>query len=90
MIKYIIAIAVLWFLYRISTKKGEKIVVKKDTKIDFKKIENNYLLKLFKNVTFRSSYILIIRSFPILPHILGSYIIASSKIKKKEIDTTGI
>ena len=51
----------------------------------FKKIENNYLLKLFKNVTFRSSYILIIRSLPILPHILGSYIIASSKIKKKVI-----
>ncbi len=51
----------------------------------FKKIENNYLLKLFKNLTFRSSYILIIRSFPILPHILGSYIIASSKIKKNEI-----
>ena len=51
----------------------------------FKKIENNYLLKLFKNLSFRSSYILIIRSFPILPHILGSYIVASSKIKKKEI-----
>ena len=51
----------------------------------FKKIENNYLLKLSKNLTFRSSYILIIRSFPILPHILGSYIIASSKIKKKFI-----
>ena len=51
----------------------------------FKKIENNYLLKLFKNLTFRSSYILIIRSFPILPHILGSYIIASSKIQKKVI-----
>ncbi len=51
----------------------------------FKKIENNYLLKLFKNLTFKSTYILIIRSFPILPHILGSYIIASSKIKKKEI-----
>ena len=51
----------------------------------FKKIENNYLFKLFKNVTFRSFYILIIRSFPILPHILGSYIIASSKIKKKII-----
>ena len=51
----------------------------------FKKIENNYLLKLFKNVTFRSFYILIIRSFPILPHILGSYIIASSKIKKRVI-----
>ena len=51
----------------------------------FKKIENNYLLKLFKNLTFRSSYIIIIRSFPILPHILGSYIIASSKIKKNVI-----
>ncbi len=51
----------------------------------FKKIENNYLLKLFKNFDFRSSYIIIIRSFPILPHILGSYIIASSKIQKKVI-----
>ena len=51
----------------------------------FRKIENNYLLNLFKNFTFRSFYILIIRSFPILPHILGSYIIASSKIQKKVI-----
>ena len=51
----------------------------------YKKLENNYFLKLFKNLTFRSSYILVIRSFPILPHILGSYIIASSKIKKKVI-----
>ena len=51
----------------------------------YKKLENNYFLKLFKNLTFRSSYILIIRSFPILPHILGSYIIASSKIQKKFI-----
>ena len=51
----------------------------------YKKLENNYFFKLFKNLTFRSSYILIIRSFPILPHILGSYIIASSKIQKKFI-----
>ena len=51
----------------------------------YKKLENNYFLKLFENFTFRSSYILIIRSFPILPHILGSYIIASSKIKEKVI-----
>jgi len=51
----------------------------------FKNQEKNYLLKLFERITFRSSYILIIRSFPILPHILGSYIIASSKIKKKVI-----
>jgi len=40
MIKYIISVAVLWFIYRISTKKNEKIIVKKDTKIDFKKIKD--------------------------------------------------
>ncbi len=50
----------------------------------FKKTGKNYLLK-FENVTFRSFYILIIRSFPILPHVLGSYIIASSKINKNVI-----
>ena len=47
--------------------------------------EKNTLYKYFKNVTFKSFYILIIRSFPIIPHILGSYIIASSKLKKRVI-----
>ena len=47
--------------------------------------EKNNLYQFFDNITFRSFYILIIRSFPILPHVLGSYIIASSKIKKKVI-----
>ena len=51
----------------------------------YKKLKNNYFSQLFENITFRSSYVIIIRSFPILPHILGSYIIASSKIKKKII-----
>ena len=51
----------------------------------FKKTEKNYFLKFFENATFRSSYILVIRSFPILPHVLGSYIIASSRIKKRFI-----
>ncbi len=50
-----------------------------------KKQEKNNMYKFFVNVTFKSSYILIIRSFPILPHVLGSYIIASSKIKKEVI-----
>ena len=50
-----------------------------------KKLENNNVYKFFKSVTFKSFYILIIRSFPILPHVLGSYIIASSKISKKVI-----
>ena len=49
------------------------------------KPEKNNLYKFFDNITFRSFYILIIRSFPILPHVLGSYIIASSKIKNKVI-----
>ena len=50
-----------------------------------KKPEKNQFYRIFKNVTFKSFYILIIRSFPILPHFLGSYFIASSKIKKKAI-----
>jgi hypothetical protein len=50
-----------------------------------KKLKKNNMYKFFENVTFRSFYILIIRSFPILPHVLGSYIIASSKIKKRAI-----
>ena len=63
-----------------------KINLKISTSIFFlKKTEKNYFLKLFENVTFKSSYILVIRSFPIFPHVLGSYIIASSRIKKKFI-----
>jgi len=62
-----------------------KINFKLSRSIFFRRLENNNLLKLFENLTFRSFYILIIRSFPILPHILGSYIIASSKIKKNII-----
>ena len=50
-----------------------------------KKPEKNNLYQFFENISFRSFYILIIRSFPILPHALGSYIIASSNIKKKVI-----
>ena len=50
-----------------------------------KKPGKNNLYKFFDKITFSPFYILIIRSFPILPHVLGSYIIASSKIKKKVI-----
>ena len=50
-----------------------------------KKPKKNNIYKFFENVSFRSFYILIIRSFPILPHVFGSYIIASSKIKKRII-----
>ena len=50
-----------------------------------KKSEKNNLYKFFENITFKPFYILIIRSFPIMPHVLGSYIIASSNIKIKVI-----
>jgi len=62
-----------------------KIKFKFSNIIFFLKPEKNNLYIFFDNITFRSFYILIIRSFPILPHVLGSYIIASSKIKKKVI-----
>ena len=65
-----------------------KINFKLSRNISFlKKQGENYFYKLFKNITFRSFYIIIIRSLPILPHILGSYIIAKSRIKKKVILT---
>ena len=47
--------------------------------------KNNYLYIFFKKVNFKSSYILILRTFPILPFFLGSYFIASSKSKKRII-----
>ena len=51
-----------------------------------KKTENkNNLYKFFVDINFRPFYVVIIRSFPILPHVLGSYIIASSRIKKEVI-----
>ena len=63
-----------------------KIKIKFSRNILFlKRPEKNNIYRFFENITFRSFYILIIRSFPILPHVLGSYIIASSKIKKKVI-----
>ncbi len=74
----IISVAQVLILRKIKLKFSKNILF-------LKKPEKNNLYKFFENVTFRDFYILIIRSFPILPHVLGSYIIASSKIKKKVI-----
>ena len=49
----------------------------------FKKIRNHRLKYLFENFTFKPIFILIIRTFPILPFSLGSYFIASSEISKR-------
>tara|TARA_Y100000287_G_C14133884_1_gene311264 strand:- start:48 stop:596 length:549 start_codon:yes stop_codon:yes gene_type:complete len=50
-----------------------------------KKIRNHRLKHIFENIKFKPIFILIIRSFPILPFSLGSYLIASSEINKRLI-----
>ena len=40
---------------------------------------------IFENITFKPIFILIIRTFPILPFSVGSYFIASSEINKRFI-----
>ena len=47
----------------------------------FNYYKKNYLYKIFEKANFKSSYILLIRTLPILPFFLGSYFIASSKVK---------
>ena len=50
-----------------------------------KNIRNQRLKHIFANITFKPIFILIIRTFPILPFSLGSYIIASSEMNKRLI-----
>ena len=50
-----------------------------------KNIRNHRLKYIFENFTFKPIFILIIRTFPILPFSLGSYCIASSVINKRLI-----
>ena len=76
----ILSVIQVLILRRIKFKFSRNILFLK------KPLKNN-LYKFFAKVNFRPHYILIIRSFPILPHVLGSYIIASSKIKKRIIVT---
>ena len=50
-----------------------------------KKIKNNNLFNFFNRITLNSNYIFILRTFPVLPFLLGSYLIASSNNNKKTI-----
>ena len=50
-----------------------------------KNIRNHRLKHIFEKITFKPIFILIIRTFPILPFSLGSYFIASSEINKRLI-----
>ena len=52
----------------------------------FKKYFKNYqVYKFLKIITFKPTFILILRTFPIFPFVLNSYFIASSKINRKLI-----
>lgn len=50
-----------------------------------KGINNHRLKHIFKNISIKPIFVLIIRTFPILPFSLGSYFIASSVINKRLI-----
>ena len=50
-----------------------------------KGINNNRLNHIFKNISIKPIFVLIIRTFPILPFSMGSYFIASSEINKRLI-----
>ena len=77
---------VLAFLGLVQVLILRKIKFKFSRSILFlKNPKNTYLYKFFEKVNFKSSYILILRTFPILPFFLGSYFIASSKSKKRTI-----
>ena len=53
----------------------------------FKNPQKNSLYNFFEKVTFKPIYILVLRTFPILPFFLGSYFIATSQSKKSFIIT---
>ena len=49
------------------------------------KFRNEKIFKKFENITIKPIYIFLIRAFPVLPFLLGSYFIAASTNNKKII-----
>ena len=86
-LKYIIffgpILTILGFAQIILLRKTNLRISKKILLIN--NINNHRLKHLFEKITFKPIFILIIRTFPILPFSLGSYLIASSEIKKRLI-----
>ena len=69
-----------------------QIILLRKTNLRFSKnipfiqnIRNHRLKHIFEKITFKPIFILMIRTFPILPFFLGSYFIASSEINKRFI-----
>ena len=86
-LKYIIFFAPILTILGIA-----QIILLRETNLRFSKnipfiknIRNHRLRHIFENITFKPIFILIIRTFPILPFSLGSYFIASSSINKRLI-----
>ena len=86
-LKYIIFFAPILTILGIA-----QIILIRKTNLRFSKnilftknIRNHRLKHIFENITFKPIFILIIRTFPILPFSLGSYFIATSEIKKRLI-----
>ena len=85
--KYIIFFAPILTILGVA-----QIILLRKTNLSFpknipfiKNIRNQRLKHIFANITFKPIFILIIRTFPILPFSLGSYIIASSEMNKRLI-----
>ena len=78
---------VLTFLGVVQVLILRRINFKFSKGISFIKIPKKNIYKFFDKVTFKPIYILVLRTFPILPFFLGSYFIASSKSKKRIILT---
>ena len=83
---------IMFFAPIITTLGVVQIMIFRKTNFRFSKnilfiqnIRNHRINHFFANITFKPIFILIIRSFPILPFSLGSYFIASSKINKRLI-----
>ena len=86
-LKYIIIFAPILTILGVA-----QIILLRKTNLRFSKnisliknIRNHRLKQIFENITFKPIFILIIRTFPILPFSLGSYFIASSDINKRLI-----
>ena len=83
---------IIFFAPILTTLGVAQIILLRKTNFRFSKnipfiknIRNHRLKHIFKNITFKPIFILIIRTFPILPFSLGSYFIASSEINKRLI-----
>ena len=83
---------IIFFAPIVTTLGVVQILLLRKTNLRFSKnlpflqnIRNLKLKHVFENITFKPIFILIIRTFPIMPFFIGSIFIASSEINKRMI-----